>query len=117
MLPETAFRTTSEALDKLAALGDRHHIATYLAEHDLKGACNSPTYCPVSRYLTAETGAEVTVGEDSYQAWDGDDAIMYKKLPDPVCDFVRHFDAHEYPELELHLLDIIRIGLGSAECD
>jgi hypothetical protein len=118
VLPETAFATLPEALDKLAALGDRHHIATYFVERDLKGACNSPTHCPVSRYLSEETGVEFGVGEEAAHLWEGDVSIKYEKLPAPVSDFVRHFDAHEYPELEMHLLDILRIGLAprSAEC-
>lgn len=117
MLPETAFATLPEALDKLAALGDRHHIATYFVERDLKGACNSPNHCPVARYLAEETGVEFGVGEEAALLWEDDVAIKYEMLPDPVRDFVRHFDAHQHPELEMHLLDVLRIGLASAECE
>lgn len=122
MLPETVVRypylTVPEALDKLAALGDHHHIATHLAERGVKGACNNPTYCPIAQYLSKETGVQVEVGLHAAYTHKGAEATGLDWLPDPVSDFIAAFDSREHPELEMHLLDILRMDLApkGGEC-
>lgn len=104
-----------DLLDKLAALGDKQHIAMYLAERGLRGLVNEPYDCIVAEYLKAERPdvEEVAVSVSRYASgtasWveEGDwpsgvrgPVSDITGLPQVVNDLAAAFDRGEFPELK-----------------
>lgn len=97
--PTTIAPTVPELLDKLAALGDRHHIAMHFRDLDIKGETCKSDSCAVAVYLNHATGREFIVGNDEAVAWQAPGPDYRTALPEPVKDFIVAFDNREYPEL------------------
>lgn len=97
-----------EALDKLAALGDRDHIAMALAEQGIEAVPRDAEHCVVAMYLKKEVqdAWDIVVSISGSRATKGDAMWMeagghcYTNLPEVVNDLAAAFDEGKYPELE-----------------
>lgn len=101
--------TVPELLEKLAAHGDKYHIAAFLEEQGIKGSLGSQDRCAVAQYVTRETGkvamvsgrnvewVELTPHPESSLC----DRIDVHTVPTPpeVVTFIRAFDNGLFPDL------------------
>lgn len=100
--------TVPLALEKLAALGDKDHIALHLAEKGLKGRPGATSSCIVARHLIAECPGvrHVSVSVNSTgsasqtsASWTDVEGYCFVSLPAVVNELAVAFDRGEYPEL------------------
>lgn len=84
------------------ALGDTTEaVAAKLLELHCKGFRKSPRYCPIAIYINERAklwpGADFQPGGIFFH----DAQIMDYHFKQPVTDFMKRFDAGEFPELAL----------------
>lgn len=110
--------TVPELLEKLAAYGNSAHIALAMQEMGIQGDRREPHSCIVAEYLKTarpdleEVSVGVTIlwspGEPAPElmgvvvGWMDDkvvNSVDRTSVPEVVVDFVKRFDAGEYPAL------------------
>lgn len=83
-------------VDLLNAMGaNAKEVAELLISVGIKGRPGSADSCPVNRYIISKGGDPGGAIFTRYYAAQG----FYFPTPQPVYDFIRAFDAGEYPEL------------------
>jgi hypothetical protein len=103
-------RTLDDLLLQLAELGSADAIAQFFLDNGVRGERGDSSRCPVKQWVSAETGQEYLVSTQwVYRAEVLGGCILPSKdarvraracgLPHPVQEFVRKFDAGEYPAL------------------
>lgn len=103
-----------EALEALEDLGGTaEDVGRNLLIEGCKGLPGTATKCPVATFLQRKSGRLVddlkSVPPVFMWAVDGeraDDGFYSVPLPEPVRDFIRSFDAGNYPELRLKQSDV-----------
>ena len=88
--------------DKLDALGSPDAIASFLAAEGCTGDHQAWT-CPVSRYVTRETGVGVGITLQFWAPHTQQYISHDRQLPGHVSEFVARFDDGAYPWL--HRID------------
>lgn len=88
--------------EALAALPDTADgIAAHLLAKGIRGVPADSSCCVLANYLTGEGFTAASVGNFSIGACDDDGGSEDVDTPKPVAEFVRRFDAGEWPELAL----------------
>lgn len=72
-------------------------IAAHLIARGIKGRRNSGCDCPVANWFSRTLGVGGAVAGNAFQL--NNDVGVQLGLTDGICDFVRRFDAGEYPDL------------------
>jgi len=83
-----------EALNELRFLPP-NLVADHLRQAGIKGKRQSAHQCPVARFLSEKTGQEVSVC-----AFDLGNTNYFYATPPAVAEFIRLFDAGNFPDLE-----------------
>ena len=93
----------SVIMTKLANMEDADAIAEFLQSVGVTGAPHVTDACPISNYLTEETGARIIVEQHRWTVCPtpcaGHPDHEYHTLPAPVIEFVQAFDHGCYPSL------------------
>lgn len=99
------------AVNALKSLEEKQYpttIANFLSDLRIVGKRHSAERCPIARYLTAEVGETVCVGNDSCAVMvlePTETGPVYHKLGPAVLQFIRMFDAGVYPDLDVEKQD------------
>ncbi|HEY6115269.1 MAG TPA: hypothetical protein VI172_04855 [Candidatus Dormibacteraeota bacterium] len=93
---------TTPLPELLSALGStKAEIAGTLAREGVTGIINEPCDCAIAAYVSAHgfTKVSVAIDEGGYLVEHGEDVSHTIGVDGPIPDFIRAFDAGEFPEL------------------